>query len=71
MGFPIPLRLWLKAGPVREFTHDVLLSKTCRDRGLFNPRALESLLQGEVQIDRQIWGALCLELWHRRFIDRA
>jgi asparagine synthase (glutamine-hydrolysing) len=68
MGFPIPLRLWLKKGPVRDFACDVLLSQTCRDRGLFSPKALETLLLGEVQIDRQIWGALCLELWHRRFM---
>lgn len=70
MGFPVPLREWMKKGPVREFVRDVLLSKRCRERGLFSAPALERLIETESAYGRQVWGALCLELWHLRFIDR-
>jgi asparagine synthase (glutamine-hydrolysing) len=49
----------------------VLLSKACRERGLFDPAALEKLIKTEARFARQLWGALCLELWHQRFIDVA
>jgi asparagine synthase (glutamine-hydrolysing) len=70
MGFPVPLREWMKGGPVREFVRDILLSKRCRERGLFSAPALERLIDTEAAYGRQVWGALCLELWHLRFIDR-
>jgi len=69
MGFPVPLKEWLQGGPVREYVHDTLLSERSRKRGLFKPKALESLLDTEGQFGRQIWGALCLELWYQSFID--
>ena len=68
MGFPVPLSEWW-SGPLREFVGDTLLSPACRERGLFEPRGLESLIRTEGRFDRQIWGALCLELWHRIFLD--
>ena len=69
MGFPVPLHEWLDKGPVRDFAHDVLFSKAAQERGLFEKRALERLLQKERRFGRELWGALCLELWHQRFID--
>lgn len=69
MGFPVPFSEWLKGGPVRDFVGDVLLGQRSRERGLFRPAALERLMQAEGQYGRQLWGALCLELWHQRFID--
>lgn len=68
MGFPVPLSKWLK-GPLREFVGDILLSQRCRQRGLFNPKALEETLDNEPEFSRAVWGVLCLELWHRQFID--
>jgi asparagine synthase (glutamine-hydrolysing) len=69
MGFPVPLSPWMRREPVRGFVRDVLLSRHSRERGLFDPRALENLIDGESAFGRQLWGALCLELWHREFID--
>jgi asparagine synthase (glutamine-hydrolysing) len=69
MGFPVPLREWLARGPVRTFARDTLLGQTSRERGLFDPAALERLLDDPSGPERPLWGALCLELWHRRFID--
>jgi asparagine synthase (glutamine-hydrolysing) len=70
MGFPVPLTQWL-AGPLKDFAADVLLSKAAKERGLFNVDAVEKALARSQAFSRSIWGALCLELWHRQFIDRA
>lgn len=69
MGFPVPLKEWWQKGTVREFVIDILLGKRCQERGLFQQQGLENILHRERQYGRQIWGALCLELWHRIFID--
>lgn len=68
MGFPVPLKEWWN-GPLQDFFSDILLSKRCRERGIFVSKGLSKLIQVEGQYDRQIWGALCLELWHRAFVD--
>lgn len=68
MGFPVPLSRWW-AGDLKDFVSDVLLSKASRERGLFNVDELLKLISSENQFGRQLWGALCLELWHQEFID--
>lgn len=68
MGFPVPLQEWA-AGPLRDFFHDILRSPRARQRGIFQPAALDRLLAGERQFGRELWGALCLELWFRAFVD--
>ena len=69
MGFPVPLKEWIKMGVVRDFVCDTLLSKTCRERGLFQQNALEQLIQKEGTFGRQLWGALCIELWSKEFFS--
>jgi asparagine synthase (glutamine-hydrolysing) len=68
MGFPVPLQHWTR-GAARDFFHDVLLSQCARERGLFNPAAVERLIEQESAFSRVLWGLLQLELWHREFID--
>ncbi len=68
MGFPVPLHLWAK-GASHDFFADVLLSLAARERGLFEPRAVERLLEDESAFGRRLWGLLNLELWFREFID--
>lgn len=68
MGFPVPLHLWVQ-GPCRDFFHDILLSDRARQRGIFDPDAVEKLLDHQRPFNRRLWGMLCLELWHREFID--
>ncbi|NJD36167.1 MAG: asparagine synthase (glutamine-hydrolyzing) [Betaproteobacteria bacterium] len=70
MGFPVPFSEWLKGGPVHDFVGDTLLGQRSRERGLFRHAALERLIQAEGRFGRQLWGALCLELWHQTFIDQ-
>lgn len=69
MGFPVPLGEWMRSGTVRDFVSDTLLSRRSRQRGIYRPDALEAMLDRQGVGGRQLWGALCLELWHQRFID--
>lgn len=68
MGFPVPLHLWAR-DKAHDFFCDVLLSRACRERGLFNMEAVEALLNEEAPFGRRLWGLLNVELWHQQFID--
>jgi asparagine synthase (glutamine-hydrolysing) len=71
-GFGLPLRRWMKhelAGMVR----DVLLDRTARERGLFQRREVERLIDSadrERNAPDRVWTLLVLELWFREFVDR-
>lgn len=68
MGFPVPLHMWVH-GPCRDFFGDTLLSGRAKQRGIFEPREVAKLMDYQRPFGRQLWGMLCLELWHREFID--
>ncbi|MFX4262063.1 asparagine synthase (glutamine-hydrolyzing) [Pelotomaculum propionicicum] len=68
MGFPVPLHLWFR-GSLRDYAREVLLDDTARQRGIFSPVALEKAIEKEQDFGRAIWGALCMELWFKTFID--
>jgi asparagine synthase (glutamine-hydrolysing) len=68
MGFPVPMQQW-SHGRGRDFLADVLGSRACRERGLFDVCALARLIDGEQPFGRALWGALQLELWHLTMID--
>lgn len=73
MGFGVPIEHWLRR-EMREFTRDILLSDRARARGIFNPDAIQSLLDrhnlGENWAIR-IWALLMLELWFEMWIDHS
>jgi asparagine synthase (glutamine-hydrolysing) len=70
-GFGLPLRRWMKED-LGALTRDVLLDRRARERGLFDPLAVERLL-GAMDHERdapdRVWTLLVLELWFREFID--
>jgi asparagine synthase (glutamine-hydrolysing) len=71
-GFAVPLAQWLR-NDLATFARDILLSPTARERGLFDLRHVERLLQLNDRgrnLDLQLWTILSLELWCRRFLDR-
>lgn len=68
-GFPVPLHSWQK-GPLKEYIGDILLSERARTRGIFNIPELEKAVMDEGSFGRIVWGALCLELWFRKFMDK-
>jgi asparagine synthase (glutamine-hydrolysing) len=70
-GFAVPLAQWLRKD-LAVFARDILLSRTARERGVFNLRYVERLLQLNDRgrnLDLQLWTILSLELWCRRFLD--
>ena len=71
-GFAVPLAQWLRKD-LAAFARDILLSPTAHQRGLFDVRHVERLLQLNDRgrnLDLQLWTILSLELWCRRFLDR-
>jgi asparagine synthase (glutamine-hydrolysing) len=70
-GFAVPLAHWFR-GELAPFAHDVLLSDTCRQRGILQRGQVEQLLRMNTQgrdCDLQLWTLLSFELWCRRFVD--
>jgi asparagine synthase (glutamine-hydrolysing) len=71
-GFGLPVNRWMR-NDLAPMSRDVLLDQSARERGIFDPAAIEGLLQqhqrGEPRGD-QIWALMMLELWYRAFIDR-
>jgi asparagine synthase (glutamine-hydrolysing) len=74
MGFGCPIDQWLRE-ELKEFAFDVLLSRTARERGLFRPDYVRSLLDEHCILGRdhhmRLWTLLMLELWFEMWIDRA
>ena len=65
-GFSIPLAQWLKAGPWREYFHQVLLDQSC----CFDKRAVENLLKGQDRgrnNSEKLFGLVLFELWRREY----
>ena len=69
MGFPVPLKEWMKKGLVRDFVCDTLLSKKCLNRGIFTKKSIQTTIDNGGVGGRMLWGMICLELWNNEFID--
>lgn len=68
MGFPVPLNQWL-SGPLKDYCMDLLTDQTARNRGMIKSESIEKQISSESKFSRELWGALNLEVWHRKFID--
>ena len=72
MGFGVPLKYWL-GNELQGFTREVLLSEKAKNRGLFDARTVERLIDEQKRDAKdnswKIWTLLMLELWFQRFID--
>jgi asparagine synthase (glutamine-hydrolysing) len=73
-GFGAPLDYWL-AHDLQEMTDELLSESNVRRRGLFEPAAVQRLIN-EHRSKRhdwsmQIWQFLTLELWMQTFLDRV
>jgi len=73
-GFDVPIQKWFKED-LRAMLCDTLADRRTRERGYFNAKAVDGILdehlRGRRDNARHLWGLLTLELWHRAFIDRA
>jgi asparagine synthase (glutamine-hydrolysing) len=72
MGFPVPFPGWVR-GRWHQVAQDVLTDPRSRQRGLFDPAAVDRLLadhqSARIEGGAAIWSLLNVELWHRTFID--
>jgi asparagine synthase (glutamine-hydrolysing) len=72
-GFGVPISRWFTR-ELRDLLYDTLTDARTRQRGYFNQRVVEEILdehqRGRRDNSRHLWGLLVLELWHRSFIDR-
>ena len=72
MGFPVPLQEWITApGRVRDFVRDTFTSTAARTRPFLKNDVIAAALDKQPKFGRKLWGLLSLELWQRRFHDRA
>lgn len=73
-GFGAPLRYWLQHD-LKPYVHDILSSTRLQQRGLFDPAAVQNLLQadtlGKVDGGYTIFSLLCIELWCQMFVDKS
>jgi asparagine synthase (glutamine-hydrolysing) len=71
-GFAVPLGGWFRGG-IRELFSDVLLSSRARQRGYFDVRFIERLVDEHVTGRREhtlrLWALVIFELWHRQYLD--
>ena len=71
-GFNAPFDLWVR-GPIRDFAMDIFSSQAFRQRGVYDTkrfdRLLDSHMRGEENHMRLLWQALNLELWTRSWVD--
>ncbi len=68
MGFPTPINNWL-AGDLKEYALDILTSQKAKNRGYLDIKNIEKEITQSGKFSRDLWGALNLEMWHRKFID--
>ncbi len=73
--FPVPALKFVR-GPFLDFMRDILNSRVCRERGLFQRAYLDTLLaEPEAHLTRllgsKLWHSALLELWLQLNIDPA
>lgn len=72
-GFGAPLRRWMRF-ELRELLGDILGADSVRQRGLFDPDAVQRLIAdndaGHKDASYTLLSLLCIEFWCRHYIDR-
>ena len=72
LGFVTPEARFLRGG-LGELAADVFASRSFRERGFVEPEAASARLarhrSGDIRAGMELWRALNLELWARRFLD--
>ena len=73
-GFGVPLRHWLR-NELQELLEDTLSEASLKRRGLFEPAAVQRLLEqdrsGMIDAAYTLLSLVCIELWCRMFLDTS
>ena len=74
MGFGVPIQEWINR-ELRARIRETLTSQRARERGYFEPRYIDVLLDEHERERRdhsaELWSLFMLELWHHRYMDRV
>ena len=69
-GFTVPIREWINA-PLKNFTHELLMSKDSEVRKVINPKFIALLLDQHHSRKHdhsvRLWNLICLEIWTKTF----
>lgn len=72
-GFSVPQDEWFRTEKFQKLVNDILSSESFAKRGYFVPEEAKKLYQrhlsGEINISKDIWKWINLELWFREYID--
>lgn len=72
-GFSVPQDEWFRSVEFQKLIMDILQSESFAKRGYFLPEEAKKLYQrhlsGEINISKDIWKWINLELWFREYID--
>lgn len=72
-GFSVPQDEWFRTEKFQRLVNDILSSESFAKRGYFVPEEAKKLYQrhlsGEINISKDIWKWINLELWFREYID--
>jgi asparagine synthase (glutamine-hydrolysing) len=71
MGFPVPVGAWLR-GRWRPLLDEYVLSSRAAERGLFDSRAVDTLVREHlagINHSERLWTLLTFELWARMYLD--
>lgn len=68
MGFPVPINEWMK-GPLKEYVLDIFNSQVTKERSMYKVDNIIDVIENQEKFNRDIWGALNIEIWFRQFID--
>ncbi|MFT7618450.1 MAG: asparagine synthase (glutamine-hydrolyzing) [Planctomycetota bacterium] len=73
-GFAIPISNWFQ-NEWNDRAEDLVLGKKARERGIFNPVAVDRLWREHHSQRRDqshlLWCLMVLEMWHRLFVDES
>ncbi len=71
-GFGAPIQAWL-SDELRPMVGDLLSESALKSQGIFNPRAVQKLLNAESEkrdyFANHIWELLTFQIWHQEFIS--
>ena len=72
-GFSVPMDEWYRTEGFQKLVKEILESESFAKRGYFLPEEAKKLyerhLRGEVNVAKDIWKWINLELWFRKYID--
>jgi asparagine synthase (glutamine-hydrolysing) len=74
IGFGTPQDEWFRSEEFQDIVNDLLSSNSFRNRNIIKPEIAKELykkhLKQEINIAKEIWKWIHLELWFREFIDK-